>query len=424
MNQLQEKDLQNIWHPFTQQWNREPNIVVEKAQGVWLLTADGRKILDAVSSWWVNLFGHTNPTVAKAIGEQAQQLEHVIFAGFTHPKAVEMSEKLLSILPSNQKKVFFSDNGSTSVEVALKMAFQFFFNKGEQRKKVIAIEGSYHGDTFGAMSVAERNAFSKPFDPFMFEVDFLPFPNGENDVEVIEKFTDWVKNGEVASFIFEPLLQGTAGMRTYSPETLSKLINIAHSYGTLCIADEVMTGFGRTGKNFASIYLTEKPDIFCLSKGITGGFMALGLTTCSEEIHQAYVDEDKFKTFFHGHSYTGNALACAAACASLELLTSDEHQSNIKRIQSKHLKFKERLQSHPKITKINHLGTVISLELKTEGKTSYFSNIRDFLYNHFLERNILLRPLGNVIYILPPYVISDEELDLIYNEIETLLTKI
>jgi len=424
MNNLQQKDLDNIWHPFTQQWNQKPNIVIEKAQGVWLHTNDGKKILDAVSSWWVNLFGHANPTVAKTIGEQAQQLEHVIFAGFTHPKAIEMTEKLLSILPSNQDKVFFSDNGSTSVEVALKMAFQFFYNKTEKRKKVVAIEGSYHGDTFGAMAVAERNAFSEPFDEFLFDVDFLPFPNGDNDDEVIATFTNLVKNKEVASFIFEPLLQGTAGMRTYSPETLSKLIKIAHQYGVICIADEVMTGFGRTGKNFASLYLTEKPDIFCLSKGITAGFMALGLTTCSAEIHKAFIEEDKLKTFFHGHSYTGNALACAAAKASLDLLTSDEHQNNIKRIEAQHSIFKTRIENHENITKVNHLGTVISLELKTEESSSYFNNLRDYLYNHFLERNILLRPLGNVLYIIPPYVITNDELELIYKEIEAILSEL
>ena len=423
MNNLQQKDLENIWHPFTQQWNQKPNIVIEKAQGVWLHTNDGKKILDAVSSWWVNLFGHANPTVAKAIGEQAKQLEHVIFAGFTHPTAVEMTEKLLSILPSNQDKVFFSDNGSTSVEVALKMAFQYFYNKSEKRNKAIAIEGSYHGDTFGAMAVAERNAFSEPFDQFLFDVDFLPFPNGENDEEVITTFTNLVKNEDVASFIFEPLLQGTAGMRTYSPETLSKLIAIAHQYGVICIADEVMTGFGRTGKNFASLYLTEQPDIFCLSKGITAGFMALGLTTCSAKIHQAFVEEDKLKTFFHGHSYTGNALACAAAKASLNLLTSVEHQNNIKRIESKHAAFKNRIEMHygHKVSKVNHLGTVISLELITGESSSYFNNLRDYLYNHFLEKNILLRPLGNVLYIIPPYVITDEELDLIYSELEKLI---
>ena len=424
MNNLQQKDLDTIWHPFTQQWNQKPNIVIEKAKGVWLYTNDGTKILDAVSSWWVNLFGHTNPVIAEAIGNQAKQLEHVIFAGFTHPKAVEMSEKLLSILPDNQSKVFFSDNGSTSVEVALKMSFQYFSNKEEKRKKVVAIEGSYHGDTFGAMAVAERNAFSKPFDEFLFDVDFLPFPDGKNDSEVIHKFTELVKSGEVASFIFEPLLQGTAGMRTYSAETLSNLIKIAHQFDVICIADEVMTGFGRTGENFASNYLTEKPDIFCLSKGITGGFMALGLTTCTTKIHNAFVNEDKLKTFFHGHSYTGNALACAAACASLDLLISDEHQSNIKRIKNKHADFKTRIENHLKINKVNHLGTVISLELKTDESSSYFNNLRDFLYNYFLEKNILLRPLGNVLYIIPPYVITNEELYLIYKEIEGVLNEL
>lgn len=421
---IQEKDLQNIWHPFTQQWNQKENIVVEKAQGVWLHTNNG-KILDAVSSWWVNLFGHANPTVANAIAKQASELEHVIFAGFTHQPAIDLSEKLLAILPDSHSKIFFSDNGSTSVEVALKMAFQYWYNKKEQRKKVIAIEGSYHGDTFGAMAVAERNAFSEPFNPFLFEVDFIPFPNGENDDLVIDRFTELVKTGEVASFIFEPLLQGTAGMRTYAVETLNKLIEIGHQYGVICIADEVMTGFGRTGKIFASDYLTEKPDIFCMSKGITGGFMAMGITSCTKQIHQAYIDEDKMKTFFHGHSYTGNAMACAAGNASIDLLTSTEMQNNIKRIEEQHTLFAERCKNEwnlmpEKVSKINQIGTVISIELKTNESSSYFNNLRDFLYNHFLDRGILLRPLGNVIYILPPYVITNEELDLIYTEIKDL----
>lgn len=420
MNKLLQTDSENIWHPFTRQWNKDTPILIERAEGVFIYSADGRKILDGVSSWWVNLFGHANKEIANAIAKQCAELEHVIFAGFTHKPAIELSKKLLSILPNNQKKIFFSDNGSTSIEVAIKMAFQYFYNNGKPRKKAIAIQGAYHGDTFGAMAVAERSIFSKPFDNLLFDVQFIPFPNEENNDEIIELFEN-IADKDTAFFIFEPLLQGTAGMRTYHFKTLDKLIQIAKKHDIICIADEVFTGFGRTGKYFASLHLQEQPDIFCLSKGITGGFMPLGVTTCSKKIVESFESEEVTKTFYHGHSYTANPLACAAAVASIKLLTSKEIQENIVSISESHAAFLNKIDKK-NISKIYQIGTVFSIEIKTHQQTSYFNNLRDNMYYFFLSRDILLRPLGNVLYVVPPLTISKLELNLIYEAIDEFLT--
>jgi len=310
------KDKAHIWHPFTPLIGSGDPLVIQSAKGVYLHTEDGRKIIDAVSSWWVNIHGHANEHIAEALSHQARQLEHVIFAGFTHPPAIQLAENLLKILPENQSKIFFSDNGSTSVEVALKMAFQYWHNQGIKREKVIAFEGGYHGDTFGAMSVGGRSSFFNAFNSFLFDVEFIPFPEKGREEKTIECFKRLVNQGDVASFIFEPLLQGSAGMRMYSAEVLDELLSLAQQKEVICIADEVLTGFGRTGKYFANDHLKNKADIFCLSKGLTGGTMALGVTSCTEKIVDAFRSEDPQKTFFHSHSFTANPLACAAANAS------------------------------------------------------------------------------------------------------------
>ncbi len=420
------KDLLNrdkavIWHPFTPLMAGQDTIAVSSAKGVYLHTPDGRKIIDAVSSWWVNLHGHSHPHIAKAVAEQAASLEHVIFAGFTHEPAVQLAEALVRILPSNQKKIFYSDNGSTAVEVALKMAFQYWHNKGVQKTKVIALDGAYHGDTFGAMSVGERGAFSAPFNPYLFEVDFLPFPDAQQEEKVLALLEHKLKTGQVASFIYEPLVQGSAGMRMYSSTVLNAMIEMAKKYGAICIADEVMTGFGRTGKTFASEYAMAQPDICCLSKGLTGGTMALGVTSCTDKIMDAYRSQDILKTFFHGHSFTANPIACAAAIASLELLERPETAKNIQRISQQQEAFVNRIQSHPAVRAARNLGTIAALEIAAFEDTSYFNEARHKLYPFFLERDILLRPLGNVIYILPPYVITDEQLSKVYCAIIDLL---
>jgi adenosylmethionine-8-amino-7-oxononanoate aminotransferase len=378
--------------------------------------------LDAISSWWVNIHGHANPFIAAAISAQARKVEQVIFAGFTHPPAVKLAELLMQMLPDNQSKLFFSDDGSTSTEVAIKLAIQFWHNAGKPRKKIIAIEGAYHGDTFGAMSVGERESiFNVPFRDLLFDVIYIPFPNGDgkNTVQAMRQ----VASEEVAAFIFEPLVQGAAGMRIYDAEILDQLINIAQSHQIICIADEVMTGFGRTGKTFATDYLCSKPDIICLSKGITGGFLPMGVTSVAERIVEGFNEEDKGKAFFHGHSYTANPMACAAACASIELLSEKETQAAIEMISSSHQSYINGFQFHSKITSIKSLGTILSVELPADD-AGYVSQLKERIYDFFMERNLLLRPLGNVIYLIPPYVITDDELATIYQAIDDFMKEL
>ena len=413
-------DRKNIWHPFTPLTDENEPLHIESGQGVYLNTPDGRKIIDAISSWWVNIHGHSNPDIAKAISEQATKLEHVIFAGFTHEPAITLSRNLLSVLPENQTKLFFSDDGSTSVEVALKMAFQYSYNQSISKSKVIALKGAYHGDTFGAMSVGDRSMFTKPFNPFLFDVAFVDFPTVQNESEVFDQFKTLVDSGDICSFIFEPLVQGAAGMCMYSASFLDALIEHAQHHDVLCIADEVFTGFGRTGKYFASDHLRNKPDIMCLSKGLTGGTLPMGITTCSQKVVAAFETSDFYKTFFHGHSYTANPLACAAANASFKLLINSLCQENIKRITAKHGHFKNEIENHKKLKEVRQTGTILALELD-QGETHYANDIRKKIYNYFLKQDILLRPLGNVIYILPPYIITNEELESVYNAIRKFL---
>src|SRR5918993_380436 len=390
MDSLNELDRKNIWHPFTSLEAEEDPILIERGEGIYLHSHDGRKIIDAVSSWWVNLHGHGHPVIAKAVAMQAQKLEHVIFAGFTHEPAIHLSKNLLSILPQNQIKVFFSDNGSTAVEVALKMAFQFWHNQGiSHKKKVVAMRGAYHGDTFGSMSVGERGLFTAPFSSYLFDVEYIDFPTSNNEEAVIDQF----KN----------------------------LLNTEEGAAVVCIADEVFTGFGRTGKMFASNYLANEPDIVAVSKGITGGTMALAVTSCCEKIVSAFRSIDKEKTFFHGHSYTANPIACAAGNASFELLMDESCQRQIKMIEQQHLRFKQKFNGFRNLEEVRCLGTILALELKTHEKTSYFNEIRRKILPYFLSKNILLRPLGNVIYIVPPYVIQEHELTQIYSCIENFL---
>ncbi len=411
----------HVWHPFTSLQSNNPEILIDSAKGVHLYTKDGKKIIDAVSSWWVNIHGHGNEYLAEAIYKQALQLEHVIFAGFTHQPAINLAERLIKILPGNQEKIFFSDNGSTSVEVAIKMALQYWNNLGIEKKRIIALKGSYHGDTFGAMSVGERNTFNQAFSSYLFDVDFLEFPEKNHEDKVLKQFETLAKSGEIAAFVYEPLLQGAGGMRTYSASILDKILGLAKKHNIVCIADEVLTGFGRTGKLFASEYMENMPDIISLSKGLTGGTMPMGVTACNKKITAAFENSDKNKTFYHGHSYTANPLGCAAANASLDLLLKAECRNNIDRINASHNMYAEKIIGNKNIVKIHLLGTLISIEIKTQEESSYFNKQRDNFYNFFLERNILIRPLGNTIYILPPYIISNEELDSIYTAIDELL---
>lgn len=422
VNSLVDRDKKSVWHPFTSLESPLPVIPIRSAEGVYLYTEEGEKILDAISSWWVNIHGHAHPKIAQAISDQAQKLEQVIFAGFTHEPAIKLAENLLNILPSDQQKVFYSDDGSTSVEVALKLAIQYWQNQEiTSKKRIIAFDGAYHGDTFGAMSIGDRGSFTLPFAPYLFEVEFVDFPQKNNHDKLVGSFKDLAGTGEVAAFIFEPLVQGAAGMRMYDPDILDQLIGIAQGNEIICIADEVMTGFGRTGRLFASQYLENQPDLFCLSKGITGGTLPLGVTTCSQKIVEAFLSADSSKTFFHGHSYTANPLACAAANASYEILLHEDTKKNIKRISARHLEFANSLQGHKKLKDVRCLGTILALEIGTSGQTSYFNKVRDKIYQYAMNRGILIRPLGNVVYVMPPYVITDEQLDTIYDCLQGIL---
>lgn len=435
---LSERDRQHVWHPYSQEKNSPLNIPIVKGKGAHLFSEKGEKYLDAISSWWVNTHGHAHPHIAKKISEQLKELEHTIFAGFTHPKAVELAERLLKLLPSGQEKIFYSDNGSTAVEVALKMAFQYWHNLNitnsglrkdvNTKLKVLSFEGAYHGDTFGAMSVSGRGIFTGPFSPFLFEAIHIPFPGKKNEKKSLGFFKSQISNhpagqSPISSFIFEPLVQGASGMRMYSAEILDEMLYLCKKNGIVTIADEVMTGFGRTGKMFASEYLSEKPDIICLSKGISGGFMPFGVTGCTKKIYNAFFSDLKIKTFFHGHSYTGNPLACAAACASLDLFGKKETWKNIRTIEKTHRAFMAEIKSHPAVDDIRTLGTILAIELKTQDETSYLNGIRDTIYEFFISEKIILRPLGNIIYIIPPYCISAADLEKIYSAITRFLNK-
>lgn len=416
MNNWKELDHKNIWHPFTPLQGAPEPIFIKSANGVYLETDDGRKIIDAVSSWWVNIHGHSNPILAKALFEQASKLEHVIFAGFTHEPAIQLSKNLLSILPENQKKIFFSDNGSTAVEVALKMAMQYWHHQGEENVRVVALEGAYHGDTFGAMSVGDRGIFTTPFNKFLFNVEFIPFPSEQNEQGARNKFLQLLKDNLPTIFIYEPLVQGASGMRMYSIAVLEEFLTLAKANNWVTVADEVFTGFGRTGKLFASDYVSIKPDIMAVSKGITGGTMPLGVTSCSQKIIQAFQSDDLLKTFFHGHSYTANPLSCAVANASYTLLMQDPCKNQIQLITELHKRFASQVNNRKQVKEVRQLGTILAIELNA-GNTSYTNELRKKIYPYFLQRNILIRPLGNVIYILPPYIISKEELNKIYEAI-------
>jgi adenosylmethionine-8-amino-7-oxononanoate aminotransferase len=419
---LIERDLAVIWHPYTQMKTAQPPIPIVRGEGSCLFSEDGKKYIDAISSWWVNIHGHSHPYIAQKVAEQLNKLEHAIFAGFTHTGAVELAERLLAILPSNQAKAFYSDNGSTAVEVAIKMCLQYWHNKGEQRIKILAFKNAYHGDTFGAMSVSGRSAFTAAFDSLLFEVEFIDLPNKEN-IDSIKLQISSLKS-QISCFIFEPLVQGSAGMIMYEAEYLNELMAHCQKEDVLLIADEVFTGFGRTGKAFACDHVETRPDIMCFSKGLTGGTMAFGLTTCTQNIYNAFLSDDRMKTLFHGHSYTANPVACAAALASLDLFLESSTQENINRIADKHHAFAVKVAGHPSLKTTRQTGTILALEWETGNNTSYFSSLRDKLYHYFLDAGIILRPLGNIIYILPPYCITDAELDYIYSTIEQALNDI
>ncbi|MBI1192895.1 MAG: aminotransferase class III-fold pyridoxal phosphate-dependent enzyme [Bacteroidetes bacterium] len=448
-------DAQHVWHPFTQAALADSPFAVVRGQGPYLFTEDGRQFLDGISSWWVNLHGHAHPALAQALYRQAQVLEHVIFAGFTHEPAVQLASRLAKVLPSGLTRIFYSDNGSTAVEVGIKMALQFWHNQGIPRTRVLALEGAYHGDTFGAMAASERGSFNAPFAPYLFPVDFIPAPLPGQEATALRALERALEGGDVAVFLYEPLIQGSGGMRMHAPEALANMIRLVRSAGALVFADEVMTGFYRTGRLFASEWVTETsgqqsrsesvasgafdspftsdvqtappnaedlgPDLIALSKGLTGGMMALGVTACRDFVFNAFYSTDRSQTFFHGHSYTANPLACAVALASLDLTLSEKTALAVARISQKQSAFVQRIADHPRVSQARSQGTIWAFEWQSDQESSYFHPVRDQLYRYFLNCGLLLRPLGNTVYTMPPYCFEDDHIETIQDAVLHLL---
>lgn len=421
---LIERDSRVSWHPYTQHKTASAPIAIVKGEGALLWDENGKEYIDAIASWWVNPFGHSNKVVADAIYKQLTTLEHVLFGGFTHEPAVALSEKILSMLPSNQSRVFFSDNGSTAVEVAIKASLQFFYNQGQKRTTIVAFENAFHGDTFAAMAASGISLYTQAFAGMFIDVVRIPVPVAGFEAESAEALKQVLKEKNVAAFIFEPLVQGAAGMVMYEPSELDKLIKICQEHDVLTIADEVMTGFGKTGKNFACDYLSMQPDIICLSKALTAGAIPMAATTFSKRIFDAFYSDDINKALFHGHTFTANPTGCAAALAAIGLLESGEMQQNIARINKSHQEFAQKMKSHPRVAAVRTLGVIFALEIKTESSESYYGNLRNRLYDFFVQNGIIMRPVGNVVYILPPYIISTSQLQKIYETIEAALKKI
>lgn len=418
-----------IWHPYTHPVLDPAPLMIERAEGCYLYARNGRRVLDAISSWWVTLHGHGNPRIAAAIADQAARLEQVIYAGFTHPKAEELAERLGPLLPGDLDVLFFSDDGSTAVEVALKMALQYWLIQGQpQRRRFVGLDHAYHGDTVGAMSVSADADFTAAFQGVLFAVErahaayCLHCPVGKQratcSIECAESLENILArhSNEIAAVIVEPLLQGAGGMIMHPPEFLQRVRELTARYGVLLIADEVLTGFGRCGKMFACEIAGVEPDIMCLSKGLTGGFLPMGATACTHRVFDAFRTPEWRQTFFHGHSYTGNPVSCAAALANLEIFRTEPVFDRIAAIERTHREEIQRFRSHPAVAEARALGTVAAIELKAED-AGYLSRLRPALYDYFLQRDVLLRPLGNVVYILPPYAITPSELRHVYDVI-------
>jgi adenosylmethionine-8-amino-7-oxononanoate aminotransferase len=403
-----------IWHPYTQEATDAAPIEIDRGEGPYLYTRDGRRLIDAISSWWVNLHGHAHPRIADAIAAQARKLEQVIFAGFTHEPAEELSTRLARFLPASLTRIFFSDNGSTAVEVAMKMAVQYWHNIGRPEKhRIVALEHAYHGDTIGAMSVSDDSPFTEAFRS-------LRIPSFRvRDADELERMLA-SRHREIAAMIVEPLVQGAGGMLVYSAELLKRYRDLCSGHDVLFIADEVFTGFGRTGRMFACEHAGIVPDLMCVSKGLSGGFVPLAATIAAEKIHEVFYSEDRSRAFFHGHSFSGNPLGCAAAVASLSIFESEPVFERIAGIENVHRQRLAALKNHPAVAGVRMLGTIAAVELKA-ADAGYLSNLRASLYPFFIEQGVLLRPLGNIIYTVPPYVTPIEDLNYIYDVIAKAL---
>jgi adenosylmethionine---8-amino-7-oxononanoate aminotransferase len=405
-----------IWHPFTQHALRPSLPTVAHAEGAYLTLNDGHRILDAISSWWVITHGHRHPTIMAAIKAQAEVLDQVIFAEYTHEPAERLAAKLIALAPPGLEHVFFSDSGSTSVEVALKMALGFWRHTGEARHRIVVMEGSYHGDTIGAMSIGARGPFTDAYEKLMFDVERIPFPIEDQESATLEALDAICHQGDVAAFIVEPLVLGAGGMLMYSADCLATLRQICTAHGVLFIADEVMTGWGRTGTMFACEQAKVTPDIACYSKGLTGGALPLAVTLCRHEIFQAHYDTDRGRTFFHSSSFTANPIACAAALANLEVWETEPVRERIAALAAMQAKHLDRFRDDTRFTHVRQTGTITAMELKTSD-SGYLAKIGPALQSYFRDARVLLRPLGNTIYVLPPYCVTAEDLQILYDAI-------
>mgnify|MGYP002784306700 CR=1 FL=1 len=443
---LSERDDAVVWHPYTQMLTRPAPLPIARAEGVYLYTDDGRRLLDGYSSWWVNIHGHAHPVLNEALAAQARTFEHVVFNNCTHRPAVELAEQLLAVVPHGLSRVFYSDNGSTAVEVAMKMALQYWGNRGQRRHTFITLHHAYHGDTVGAMSASELSSFTRPFAPMLFQVAraHAPYcyrcpvglsrdrchiecaaagPSGpapEASDETLEALLER-HAGDVAGVLVEPMLQGAGGMIVWPAEFLSRVRSLCDRFETLMIADEVLTGFGRTGRMFACEHAGVSPDILCLSKALTAGYMPMGATLATEAIYDAFLSHDRAQTFFHGHSFTANPLACAVALASLGLFRDGAVLSRIAAIERQLRDGLTTLAGLASVGDVRVIGGVGIVELVSDKATrragGYLDDIGPRLAAAFLERGLLLRPLGNVLYVMPPYVITDTELQWLLTQV-------
>ncbi|MBB5687476.1 adenosylmethionine--8-amino-7-oxononanoate transaminase [Sphingobium boeckii] len=411
-----------VWHPFTQHGLQEPIPRIARAQGAALYAEDGTRWIDAISSWWVTTHGHNNPRIMAAIRAQTEKLDQLIFAGWTHEPAETLADALVEITPEPLTRVFFSDSGSTSVEVALKMALGYWANIGAARSRILVMEHSYHGDTIGAMSVGARGVFNKPYDPLLFDVGTIPFPAAGQEQATLDALETACRD-HPAAFIVEPLILGAGGMLIYRAETLTAMRHICARYGVLFIADEVMTGWGRTGTRFACTQAGIAPDLMCLSKGLTGGALPLAVTLATEDIFAAHYSQDRAKTFYHSSSYTANPIACAAANANLDIWRDEPVQDRIDALAHHQSRQLARFDGDPRITGQRRLGTITAMDIVVPDG-GYLSNLAPRLSAHFRERGVLLRPLGNTLYVMPPYCIEDADLVHVYDTISDGLDRV
>ncbi len=434
----QQVDRSYLWHPYTQMKTAPLPVPIARGEGVYLYTPSGDRILDGISSWWVNIHGHSHPYLNEALARQAMQLEHVMFAGFTHKPAAVLAERLIQVLPAGLKRIFYSDNGSTAVEVALKMAMQFWRNQGDDKRRTfVVLDHAYHGDTVGAMSASAESAFTEPFKPILFSVAraHAPYcfrcpvsldPNSCN-IDCLARLETILsaQQDTIAGVLVEPMLQAAGGMIVWPQQFLQGVRRLCDRFGVLMIADEVLTGFGRTGKMFACEHAGISPDLICLSKALTGGYMPLGVTAATETIYEAFLSDDRRKTFYHGHSFTANPLACAVAIASLDLLHQNQSLERVRSLEAIFRSRRTSLQSHRYVGDVRILGGVIALELVRDKDTreagGYLDRVGPELARIFLDRGLLLRPLGNVLYFMPPYVIRDDEVHWVLDQIDDVL---